>query len=773
MDTRVDVLCARLYRWRWGVALLAAVACMAVGWQSRKLEADPSIRAFFVEGSEPFAAYQTFLKRFGSDETIVIGVRMAEGLTPELGSWLQDVTRELRVLPHVEEVRSLATVTRLRRTLFGRLVERTLLPDVKNGAWTGGAPPRDPSPEEPLLLSGGRTTAIILRVAQELPGLDAQRALIAGVQRVLASHKRPDVTYLVTGTVVEQNTLLRRMNQDRQRFIPLTVGVVIALLLLFHAKWLSVAYALVVMGGALAVTQGLMAWHHVSLNVVTGLLAPIVLIIAVSLTVEISASFLHVPRGASNGSRLATVYRTMFMPCLLSIFTTLVGFLSLFVSSVPAVRAFGAYGAFGTLTAWALAMAWIPVCLGLAGDRPSRAAPVFETVGRFLADRTIRHRWAIVAVAIALMTTGAVWAGSVRPSTNLIQIFRPTDPFRVETEALQQDLGIVYPLEISITVPPGTSMASARTWHSIERFQSVAAQLPVVARSFSLADVLRYVERVGRITRSDRRLAQILAQLPKRLGPSFFQLASPDVHHLRVTLYLRRWDSAEVMALIQQLRSAASTALPSGWRMEPTGHIALLSEMSQRLVEDEVASVALAFGIILCLLWLAMRSLSYALISIVPNILPMLGLFALIAAWKIPLNIATAMSASVAVGLIFDNTIQLLYRYRDARRAGADAHDAVRAALVRCAQPMISSSLIVAGGFAVTLWGQMVSTVQFGMLTCATIGLGMLGDLILLPALLAILKPGGGKNVEAEALRAPAGRVPVFQDAAVSPLQAV
>lgn len=284
-------------------------------------------------------------------------------------------------------------------------------------------------------------------------------------------------------------------------------------------------------------------------------------------------------------------------------------------------------------------------------------------------------------------------------------------------------------------------MTLPQTWQFVERLQSTAAQLPVVARSFSLSDVLRYIERVAKVTRSERRLTQILTQLPQRLGPALSQLASPDAHHLRLTLYLRRWDSAEVVAAIHRLRAIASTVLPPGWRMEPTGHVVLLSQMSQRLVNDEVASVALAFTIILGLMWLAMRSLTYALISLVPNLLPILGLFGLMAAWQIPLNIATAMSASVAIGLIFDNTIQLLYRYRDARWAGADAQNAVSAALMRCAQPMIASSLIVAGGFAVTLWGQMVTTVQFGLLTCVTIGLAMLGDLIVLPALLAIWKP--------------------------------
>jgi predicted RND superfamily exporter protein len=733
---------AVLHRWRWAVALLVAGACAAVGWQSLALEVDPSNRTFFVRAGEPYAAYRTFLERFGSDETIVVGVRMADGLTSAIARWIQDVTAALRALPHVEGVRSLATVTRLQRTTFGRLIERPRLPDADADPHATFEIPPDPTPEEPLLLSrDGRTAAIILHVAQELPDLNAQHTLIAQVRRVLAGHPQPGVTSLVTGTVVEQATLLNRMRQERRRFIPLTVAVTTVLLLLLYAEWRSVLYALAVMGGSLSVTEGVMAWRHVPLNVVTGLLAPIILIVAVSLTVQISASFLHLSRGASPGARLATVYRTMFMPCLLATLTTLVGFLTLLVSPVPAVRQFGEFGALGTMIAWALAMAWIPLCLGLAGERPSRAAPVFQALGRVLGGWTVRHRWSIVAVAAALMAAWAVQGRSVRASTNLLEIFRADDPFRRETEAMQRELGIIYPLELEIGLPPWTSMTSPQTWRTMEQFQAVAGRLPLVARTIGLTDVLRYIEQVAGITRSEQRLAQILDLLPQRLGSSFHQLTSPDYHHLRLILYLRQWESAEVVSTLDRLRTLAATVLPSGWRLDPTGYVVLLSQMAQRLVDDEVASVALAFGIILVLMWLAMRSLPYALISLVPNLLPIFGLFGLMAAWRIPLNIATAMIASVAIGLIFDNTIQLLYRYRDARRAGAKTQAAVSAALTRCAQPMIASSLVVAGGFAVTLCGQMVTTVQFGLLTCATIGLAMLGDLILLPALLAIFHP--------------------------------
>jgi len=71
-----------LYRWRWAIAFLVGVGCVLVGWQSRGLTVDPSNRAFFVRSGEPYAAYRTFLERFGSDETIAVGVRLADGLTP-------------------------------------------------------------------------------------------------------------------------------------------------------------------------------------------------------------------------------------------------------------------------------------------------------------------------------------------------------------------------------------------------------------------------------------------------------------------------------------------------------------------------------------------------------------------------------------------------------------------------------------------------------------------------------------------------------------------
>jgi hypothetical protein len=138
---------------------------------------------------------------------------------------------------------------------------------------------------------------------------------------------------------------------------------------------------------------------------------------------------------------------------------------------------------------------------------------------------------------------------------------------------------------------------------------------------------------------------------------------------------------------------------------------------------------------------LALRSAAYALISVVPTALPVAGLFGTMKALDIPLNTATAMIASVVLGLIFDNTIYLICRYRDHRAAGCGVYRSLRLAYARGSHAVIGASAILMGGFGVTTLGSMTSTVQFGLLSTSVIAVSLASNLMVLPALLAIARP--------------------------------
>jgi predicted RND superfamily exporter protein len=337
-------------------------------------------------------------------------------------------------------------------------------------------------------------------------------------------------------------------------------------------------------------------------------------------------------------------------------------------------------------------------------------------------------------------------APSVRASTDLLNVFPPANRFRRDTEAIQQRLGGIYPLEVLVRLPGAGLLREPASWEALERFQRAVGGLPNVSRTIALMDVERYVRTALGRTRSSAWLTQFLDEGPRRMPQELARLADPGFRTLRLTALLDSSDTAHVVELADAIPRLAEDSLPAGWGADVTGQTLLLARMSQRLVQDEVISVGVAFGIILAAASLGLRSLRDALMCVGVNLLPVAGLFACMAALHIPLNTATAMIASIALGLVFDNSIYFLWRYRAERGAGLSPPRALAAGLTRATQPMIASSLILAGGFAVALLGRMTPTVQFGALSCFVIGVALLSDLLVLPAVMGVCEPGAGRG---------------------------
>ncbi len=733
-----------LHRGRGIWAAVALAVCIFIASYSRFITVDPSNSAFIVRNNDTYHVYQKFLKEFGSDETIIVGIEMPEGFTPELAKWLEGLTEALEKVPGVQDAKSLSSVNVIYRRWFGGLAEKSLLENFgkenKPIETLRKKIEEGPPGVSRLLTRDNRFTAVILRVESHDKDREYRHAVIENVHHVFDQYRHNDVSFHFTGSVVEQDTFVTQVDRDRRTFVPLTVAVVVTLLIFLQTDVGSMLYALLTMLVTLKTTEGLMVLLGTPVNAVTSLLAPVILIVAVSSTVHFSKSFWYLSTGNSR-SDLDTVYRQMIQPTFLASFTTVIGFLSLTLSRVPALKEFGYFGAMGTAIAWVLTILWAPVFQRLVSKGLPHTISFFKVVGKLLAFLTRKLGWLFFLIALVFVWTAASRIPLVQTSTNLLQIFKGSDPFRRDTEFLEKNFGGIYTVEVILEVPHGASLSDLDTWQSLERFESESLKLPEVSHSMSLMQVVSYIEKVLDRARSKKQLELILRDLPEKMGAEIRSLTSGPYQRLRITFFLDSSDTEKIVRLDNSLRRLAGEVLPAGWNIEVTGQTVLLADMSQNLVRGEASSVGMAFGLILCVVFVTMWSVRYALLAVLPNLIPVVGLFGFMTVLKIPLNTATATIASVAIGLIFDNTIHLLCRYRDARRSRLSAAKSVRSALARSAQPMITTSLILAGGFCVTLSGDMTPTVQFGILSCITIGLAMLGDLIILPSLLVIFKP--------------------------------
>ena len=164
-----------------------------------------------------------------------------------------------------------------------------------------------------------------------------------------------------------------------------------------------------------------------------------------------------------------------------------------------------------------------------------------------------------------------------------------------------------------------------------------------------------------------------------------------------------------------------------------------------QIVVDLTKSLGAASFVIFIVLAIVYRSLRLGLISIIPNLFPLVATGALLVAMGEPLFISSVCAFTVCLGIAVDDTIHFLSRYRQELAAADSVDDAVRATYITVGTPMLMTTIILVVAFSTVLLSDLPAHRIFGAMACATIGSAIIGDLLGLPALLAYFEAGEHK----------------------------
>jgi predicted RND superfamily exporter protein len=163
--------------------------------------------------------------------------------------------------------------------------------------------------------------------------------------------------------------------------------------------------------------------------------------------------------------------------------------------------------------------------------------------------------------------------------------------------------------------------------------------------------------------------------------------------------------------------------------------------MEQKVAISQVRSILIALLLIAGLMALLLRSVKLGLLSLVPNALPILLMFAVMGFAGIPLDAATSIVAGLALGIAVDDTIHYLTRFRHELRKTRSYPEALAHTTRTVGRAIVFTSVILFAGFSVLLLGTFKGTIYFGLLIGLAMAFALVGDLVLLPALLLVLKP--------------------------------
>jgi predicted RND superfamily exporter protein len=277
---------------------------------------------------------------------------------------------------------------------------------------------------------------------------------------------------------------------------------------------------------------------------------------------------------------------------------------------------------------------------------------------------------------------------------------------------------------------------------SVEELERRLAALPGVGRTLSLLDGVRSLNRAieagdpaeQRIPDSREAVTELLFMFPKG---DLLRFSTIDQSALNVVVRTGQVGSAAMRDLTRRIDAElASGVVPASVEAEVTGHAVLLNRAADGVARSQPRSVALAALAIFVLLAAGLRSLRLGLVAMLPNVVPILIFFGALGLGAAPLSLPTSLIGSVALGIAIDATAHYLVRYRNERRAGASAAEAVARTELGVGRPVAIAAAMLACGFFAVAASEFATLRQFGVLTAFTMITCAATDLLLLPAIL-------------------------------------
>jgi predicted RND superfamily exporter protein len=197
--------------------------------------------------------------------------------------------------------------------------------------------------------------------------------------------------------------------------------------------------------------------------------------------------------------------------------------------------------------------------------------------------------------------------------------------------------------------------------------------------------------------------------------------------------------NSEFNVLLDYLEHEVRGTIPPPSTFVITGITPLAKAAEDSLIDTQMHSFALAGSLILVVIAVFMRSLRAAIAAILPNLLPIFAVFAVMTLLDIPFDTATVMISSVAIGIAADDTVHFLAHYKEEKRRGLVTLDAVCCSLRKAGPAITYTSIVTSAGFAVLLLAEFIPIRYFGLFTGVTMLTAWVGDVLVLPACVAVL----------------------------------
>lgn len=762
---------------------------------------------YFEPDDRDLREYQNYIKTFDVLEGIVVVLEFeAESLfTNESLQKIRRIAQGLRTVEHIAKVQSLADY-KTTRLVGDELQVSTFYPDqeVLSPAEVEAAKSRilaDQWIPDKLIGKNGRFSMLLLEM-DKLESAAEKGVVIKQIYTKLEEHlKNTKIKHYVVGASLAEANIEELLKEDNFNFmmvVPVTIAVLVLLLVRNIPASIILVINVFLTAGWLI---GIMYHSGEALNPVTVLIMPTLIATGIAEGIHIINHLLELLKKRQSGLRKTMVQamNDMWLPCLLTSMTSLVSYLSFLSSDIYPIKMMGIFMSIGLVLAWLLTLVMIPSMMvalspifgfhkqpkAKEGQNPPKPGEqvaavkdevdddhhppdFFEKMCRFILGRP--YAFSIGAILVA----GSLIAGMarLRIDTNLEAFLPEENRFRQDLEYVEKNLGSQVRYEVIITATNDQkNFAQPEMLGKLGELQTALAEhfrpAQQIGSHWSIHDFVKELSKNignGALPKDADGVVELLDFGDPKLVN---ELVSKDYRKAKVTFLGRFKMASEKRELLDQVQILSKKIFADEVKTYTTSIPVLYFLIGERIFDTQVSSFATAFIPIFIMMTIIGRGLHMGIISMIPNIVPIFALFGIMGWLNIPLDTATAMIASIVLGIAIDDTIHFFHWYGKMVKKGYGRVDAIAKTFSHCGRASLFTSTIVAFGFLMLVTSQIVPLRYFGMLTAVAMAIGVACEVLLLPLALYFidrrtpmhsLKPSL-KVVEAAAARQKAKKV--------------
>ena len=717
---------------------------------------DNDYRVFFGKENPQLKAFEQIQQTYTKIDNVNFAVDPIAGKanTPEVLSAVEELTDIAWQLPFSIRVDSLSNYQHT-EVDGDDLIVRDLYIDAVSMTADEQALVDRVSTTEPALagkIHDKQHRATSVNATIQMPGKSADEVnVVAAAAREMAAEieTKHNVKIRLGGVIFLNNAFAESSMLDMATLVPAMYLVILIVAYLLLRSIMATVLVLFVVVPSIMVAMGAGGWMGIGLTPPSASAPTIITTLAVADSIHLLVSMFNRMRaGYSQRDSLLYSLRVNGKPIFLTSLTTALGFLSMNFSDSPPFHDLGNITAIGVMAAWIYSIVLLPILISFVPLKSKATlAKLDDKMGKLGAYVASRYKSVLtVSVIISVAILSLIPLNEI--NDDFVKYFDESVQYRQDTDWISTNLTGVNQVQFSLPAGESNGVSDPAFIEKVSDFTAWAHNEPVVTHVQSISDTFKRLNRdlnggdpaFYRVPDTRELAAQylLLYELSLPFGLDLNNQLDISKSSTQVIVTIDDMTTNELRAWIARAESYLADELD--FNLTAVGPTVMFAYISERNVQSMLLGTLVAVFLISGIILIALRDVRLGIISLVPNLLPAALAFGLWGLFVGQVNMAVAVVAGMALGVVVDDSVHFLSKYQIARRElKLSAHDAVISAFNGVGTALVVTTLILTAGFAILAQSTFGVNSYMAMLTGIALVIALIADMTLLPALLIAL----------------------------------